>query len=57
MEKKHHQKKKLHKNKVAISNQLKGILDLFLYNTLVRKIGLQSKDVSNQYYFDTRRSC
>ena len=37
MEKKHREKKKLKKEIVATSNQLKGVLGLFLYNALVHK--------------------
>ena len=43
MESKHHEKKKLKKEKVATSNHLKGVLDLFLYNALVHKIELAIK--------------
>ena len=34
IENKHHEKNKLQKEIVAISNQLEGVLGLFLYNTL-----------------------
>ena len=43
MENKHHEKKKLKKEIVAISNQLKEMLGSFLYNALVRKIELAVK--------------
>ena len=43
MENKHHEKKKLKKEILAISNQLKGVLGLFLYNALVHKIELTVK--------------
>ena len=43
MENKHHEKKKLKKEILAISNQLKGVLGLFLYNALVHKIELAVK--------------
>ena len=54
---KHHAKKKLKKEILAVSNQLKGMLGLFLYNALVHKMNWQSKVVLNQYHFDTRRNC
>ena len=57
MENKHHEKKKLKKEIVAISNQLQGVFCIFLYNALVHKLRWQSKVVSNQYYFNTRRNC
>ena len=40
---KHHEKKKLKKEILAISNQLKGVLGLFLYNALVHEIELAVK--------------
>ena len=43
MENKHDEKKKLKKEIVAISNQLKGVLGLILYNALVHKIELTVK--------------
>ena len=43
MENKGHEKNKLKKEIVAISNQLKGVLGLFLYNALVYRIGLAVK--------------
>ena len=44
IENKYHGKKKLTKEIVAISNQLKGVLDLYLYNALVHKIELAVKN-------------
>ena len=43
MENKHDEKKKLKKEIVTISNQLKGVLGLILYNALVHKIELTVK--------------
>ena len=43
MENKNHEKKKPKKEILAISNQLKGVLGLFLYNALVHKIELAVK--------------
>ena len=43
MENKGHEKNKLKKEIVAISNQLKGVLGLFLYNALVYRIELTVK--------------
>ena len=43
MENKGHEKNKLKKEIVAISNQLKGVLGLFLYNALVYRIELAVK--------------
>ena len=43
IENKHCEKKKLKKEITAISNQLKGMLGLFLYNAVVHKIELAVK--------------
>ena len=43
IENKHHEKKRLNKEIVAISNQLKGVLGFFLYNALVHKTELAVK--------------
>ena len=43
MENKYHEKNKLKNEIVAVSNQLKGFLGLFLHNTLVHKIELVVK--------------
>ena len=43
MQNKHHEKKKQKKEIVDISNHLKGVKDLFLYNSLVHKIELAVK--------------
>ena len=43
MRNKHHAKKKLKKEILAVSDQLKGVLGLFLYNALVHKIELAVK--------------
>ena len=43
MENKHHEKKKLKKEILAISNQLNGVLGLFLYNALVHETELAVK--------------
>ena len=45
MENKYHEKKKLKKEIVTISNQLKGVLGLYLYNALVHKIELAVKNL------------
>ena len=49
---KHHQKRKLKKETVAISSQLKKALGLLLYNVLAHKTGLVSL-----CHFTARRNC
>ena len=56
MENKHHEKSKPKKEIVPISNQLKGVLGLLVYNVYI-KLSWQLKVVPNQHHFATRRNC
>ena len=43
MQNKHYEKKKLKKELIAIGNQLKRVLSLFLFNALVHQIEISVK--------------